>query len=436
MKYKIIIIVCMATLLASCVRDTENLFDKSAEGRINEAVQTYRDLLTAQTNGWIVEYYPEKTQKYGGFNLYFRFEGNQVAVRSEIDPSVSAISTWSTGTDMGPTINFDTYNSVLHYFSDPGVPQGGGYGLNYEGDYEFVVVSGSADEFILMGKKTKNIIRMTPLPANKTADAYFQSIDNMSRNVIAPAYKMTVNNREVTIEKTFDANAFTLTVDGETVFAPFMVTPAGIKFYQPVTILNQTLQVFTYNAAEDKIKSNQNNAEISFALTSLANYFVDHLANMNWYFSTENMAPGSPFATAWNTAKTRLKNELGYDLAYMWFGTFYEGLPEGLSFICFDPVTNVAYAVLYLYDFVPVGDNSIKLVYNGDLYYWGDGGLNAHYSLQDFTVTAFAGKTFTLEPDVDITNPKNMVRMKELKLIDSANPNNWVKVGLEEVLWP
>ena len=426
---------CLAvSLLVSCVHHTEDIFDKPAAERIAESLQTYRELLTAQTNGWLVEYYPEKTRKYGGFNLYFLFGDVNVTVRSEIDPAASATSAWSTGTDMGPTINFDTYNKVLHYFSDPAIPQGGGYGLNYEGDYEFVVESGTASEFILRGKKTGNIIRMTPFPANLSWYEYSQFLNAMDQNVIAPAYKMKVNDREISIVKSVGANAFILKVGNVTTFAPFMVTLTGIKFYEPITILTETLQILTYHATEDKLVSENQKSEISFDLVSLSKYFVDNLNSTDWYFSTENIATGSAFETAWNTAKNSLEN-IDETLAFMWFGIIDPEYSAGISFASWDG--SILYGGTFAYNFETVSDNRIRLVYSGSR----NAGLANWYAnnapgFTSFTVTAFNGKTFTLEPDVDITNPKNMARIKEMKLTDILNQNSWIKVGLDEKIWP
>jgi len=425
-------------LKTSCVYYTENLFDKSAEERMTEALKTYRQLLTAQTNGWIVEYFPEKTRKYGGFNLYFRFEGDNVTIRSEIDPAVSATSAWSTGTDMGPTINFDIYNAVLHYFSDPGVPQGGGYGLNYEGDYEFVVISGSATEFVLMGKKTKNIIHMKPLPAGISADAYFQAIDEMDQNVIAPAYKMTVGSKEISIVRKGRTKVFALKInenDKETISAPFIVTTDGIKFYEPLTIDGKTLHVFTYQAAGDKIISDKGNAEISVVIVPLSTYFSDGLSFNDWYFKTENIGPG--YLTAWNTAKNNLLNKQ-FKLAYAWLGALGDDTPAGVSIGVWDDETRVVYVGTYAYDFEIVSNDRIKFNYNQAKTNAG-GNVASYFSsaVSGFTINAFNGRTFTLVPDRDIiTNPKNVVRIDEITLVDVTNPNNWVKVGLEEVLWP
>ena len=441
MKNRFLIITYLTTsLLAECAHDTEDLFDKSADERITESLKVYCELLTAQTNGWTVEYYPERTQKYGGFNLYFRFEGNHVTVQSEIDPDVSATSLWSTGTDMGPAINFDTYNAVLHYFSDPAMAQGGGIGLNYEGDYEFVVVSGTAAEFILMGKKTKNIIRMTPLPMNISVDEYFQSIDEMDQNVIAPAYKMIVGGKEISIARKGRTKVFALKInenDKETISAPFMVTPDGIKFYEPVTIDGKTLHEFTYQAAGDKMISNQGNAEISILTIPLSKYLIDGLSFTDWYFKTDNIGP--EYLTAWNAAKNNLLDYQGYRfrLAYTWLGALGEDYPAGISIGVWDEEDNVVYGGTYAYDFETVSDDRIKFNYNQTR--TNADGINASFfsdAVSGFTVHAFNGQTFTIVPDRDITNPKNIVRIEEITLIDATNPNHWVKVGLEEVLWP
>jgi hypothetical protein len=420
--------------MTACEPYTENLFDKPAAERIAESLQTYHELLTAQTNGWLVEYYPEKTQKYGGFNLFFRFGNEYVTVGSEINPSETSASLWSMGSDMGPTINFDTYNTVLHYFSDPELNQGGGRGLNYEGDYEFYVESGSETEFILRGKKTKNIIRMTPLPAGSKWDEYGKSIQRMRDNVVAPDYKMTINGKEISIEKSINANLFILKTNSETVYAPFIVTLNGIKFYTPIEIEHQTLQFFTYQNKEDILKSDDGNSIISFVVSSLSNYFINNLALADWNFSTDNIGPG--YLPAWNTAKTNLEK---YDLQliFMWLGILADGYPKGISFGVYEEEEDAVWWGTYAYNFEAVGDNRVKFVYNKSL--TSSNGINADVfapMMQDFTINAFNGRTFTLEPDVDVSDPKNMTNIKEFKLIDVTNPNNWVKVGLEDVIWP
>jgi len=436
MKYKTLILsFFLATVLASCVRHTDDLFDKTPAERITESLQTYRELLTAQTNGWLVEYYPERTRRYGGFNLHFRFEGENVTVQSEIEPDVSATSAWSTGSDMGPTINFDTYNRLLHFFSDPSIPQGGGYGLNYEGDYEFVVESGTEEEFILRGKKTKNIIRMMPMPANLSWSEYSQSLQTMKANIDAPAYKMIVRGREISIIKSPNANVFFLNTGSATTSAPFIVTPTGIRFYEPTAILTETLHEFFYNEAEDIMQEVNGNAEISFVLVPLSKYFVDNLPYANWFFKTENIGAG--LLPAWNTIKSNLDNQLDETLYVMWLGKLLENMPTGITFASWDYENNRPWYGTYAYDFEIINDNRIRFAHNQAR--TNADGINASYYaplLQDFTISSFNEKTFELEPDVDVSNPKNMTQIKKITIRDVQNPENWVTVTLEEVIWP
>jgi hypothetical protein len=438
MKNKILIIIWLwgaASSFSSCVRHTEDIFDKPASERISEALQTCQNLLVGQTNGWVVEYYPESTQKYGGYNLYFKFDRQSVIVRSEIDPSGSSESLYTMGSDMGPAINFDTYNTVLNYFSDPAINQGGGYGLNYEGDYEFFVVSSSETEFILKGKKTKNIIRMTPLPDNLTWDDYVQSIKAMEDEVIVPAYRMTVDGREISIQKSAGFRVFLLRTGNTTISAPFIVTPTGIKLYQPVTILDKTLQFFTYSHSEDKIIEDRDNSIISFVIPPLNKYFCDYLAYIYWFFQTADIGPG--YLTAWNTAKTSLENEFGETLYMMWLGTIDPGYPEGVSFASWDYSGDRAWYGTYAYDFDPVGEDRVTFVFDGNR--TAVEGINAGYyasSLLGFA-KIFDGKTFTLEPDVDITtNPKNLTKIAKLKFTDTTDPDNWFTVGVNTVTFP
>ncbi|MDR1672027.1 MAG: DUF4302 domain-containing protein [Bacteroidales bacterium] len=434
-KFSIIIPLVGTALLSSCVHYTEDIFDKPASERIAESIQAYQNLLVGQTNGWLVEYYPESTQKYGGYNLYFKFEDQSVTVKSEIDPSVSSESLYSIGSDMGPTINFDTYNTLLHYFSDPAFNQGGGYGLNYEGDYEFLIINGSETEFILKGKKTKNTIRMTPLPADLSWNDYVQSIKAMEAEVIVPAYRMTVDGREIYIQKSPGARFFMLRIGNDVVPAPFIVTPAGIKLYQPVTILDKTLQFFTYNHSEDKIVEDSDNSIISFVYPPLNQYFLDNLTITDWFFQTADIGPG--YLTAWNTAKADLENKDGEELYMMWLGTIDADYPPGVSFASWDYSGDRAWYGTYVYNFETAGENRVTFLF--DSYRTSTEGVNASYYASRLMVFAgiFNGQTFTIEPDVDITtNPKNITKITKLKFTDVANPDNWFTVGLNTVIRP
>ena len=52
--------------VASCDNDTDLLFDESAAERKAGANKEYNEALKFSDQGWLFQYFPEETQKYGG----------------------------------------------------------------------------------------------------------------------------------------------------------------------------------------------------------------------------------------------------------------------------------------------------------------------------------------------------------------------------------
>ena len=171
MKKLIYTLLAFATVCFSCVQDVDDVYDKPVAQRVEEAVQEYHDLLVSSEHGWLMEYYPHSSQIYGGFNYIMKFKGgDKVTISTDAfgKPEETEESLFSIKKDIGPTLNFDTYNSLFHYFSDSDISGGAGTGKGYEGDYEFLLRSHTENEIVLRGKKTKNIIRMTRLAEDAT----------------------------------------------------------------------------------------------------------------------------------------------------------------------------------------------------------------------------------------------------------------------------
>ena len=303
MKKYIALITIACSILSSCVKDADPIFDESASKRLAERLNEFKSLLTSNTNGWLVEYYPHSTQMYGGFNLYFKFDGGEVTVKAlkeeaKLDEEVKlneaeATSLYSLGEDMGPTLNFDTYNIVLNYFSDPSFYINGKPGSGLQGDYEFIYMSGNEQEIILKGKKTKNVIRMIPFPASETWENFSQSIVEMKNRVIAPAYAMTVNGNSITnvsrttsqflnITNTTESEGDPALTVTEKYSAPFIVTTKGIRFYQPITINDIEIQEFIFNPQNERLEAGSNTF-LSLIFPSPAGIFVS-----NTIISTNN----------------------------------------------------------------------------------------------------------------------------------------------------
>ena len=126
MKKLIYTLLAFATVCFSCVQDVDDVYDKPVAQRVEEAVQEYHDLLVSSEHGWLMEYYPHSSQIYGGFNYIMKFkEGDKVTISTDAfgKPEETEESLFSIKKDIGPTLNFDTYNSLFHYFSDSDISE-------------------------------------------------------------------------------------------------------------------------------------------------------------------------------------------------------------------------------------------------------------------------------------------------------------------------
>lgn len=118
-------------LLSSCVQDVDDVFDEPSSVRVEKALAEYQTLLKSAEYGWAMEYYPSSTQAYGGYLFTMKFkDGDQVTVSTDAfeEAEKEVTSLYSLKKDIGPTLNFDTYNELFHHFSDPDIIDGGGKG--------------------------------------------------------------------------------------------------------------------------------------------------------------------------------------------------------------------------------------------------------------------------------------------------------------------
>lgn len=241
MRGKIVYIayLIVAGLLHSCTNEVDDLFNTSAQQRVNEEIKTCRALLASSELGWRLDYYPSPKQTYGGYAMTMKFDETKATIASEItgDPAKTVTSLYSLKADMGPTLNFDTYNTIFHYFADPDNSEGGGHGKGYEGDYEFVIQSHSENEIILKGKKTKNLMKMTRL--TEPSETYLASVmateTKISSVVGIMGYTGKINGQKVSLLIPSDRR-INIQTDESLFSTAFMFTAEGIQFYHPVNI--------------------------------------------------------------------------------------------------------------------------------------------------------------------------------------------------------
>ena len=235
-----------AFVFSACVKDDNEVFEKSASVRLSEALASAQKVLTGASNGWAMYYYPDPDQSYGGYMYTMKFTDTEVTVASELFED-SYTSLYKMTTDNGPVLSFDTNNYAFHYFATPSGGSRNLYGESglyqgYKGDFEFMILSATADEVILKGKRTGNTIKMVPL--TKDMETYAGEVAEMAEAVFVSTFSGTIggdeaevyldlSNRWAYIELTGEKYA-----EAEDAYAEsaYMFTENGIRLYKPVTV--------------------------------------------------------------------------------------------------------------------------------------------------------------------------------------------------------
>lgn len=187
----------------SCVSEEEDLFDKSAAERMNEALTKYKAILQDDPQGWVMEFYPSD-RSMGGYTYTAKFDNGKVDMTSELSLNSSSGDKWPAGTvvtsyyrvisEQSALLTFDTYNLLFHFFSEP---RGSSDVDGYASDYEFVFMEVSEDRIVLKGKKYGNKMVMTKL--TESAGSYMQRYWICRKNICCASHEMIVAGKEYTI---------------------------------------------------------------------------------------------------------------------------------------------------------------------------------------------------------------------------------------------
>lgn len=206
-----ILLLASVAVLFSCKSEEDDIFDKSAAERLIDIQKTFTDRLVDSEGGWVMEYYPGTNDIYpfsnGNLLLMKFYADNTVNIATKNPPVqqsddfadyivneerlfpqefrnafknhelLSETSLWEVITDNGPVLTFDSYNSVMHYLSDPG------FGIG--GDYEFLLIDVPENGQIVKtkGKKRNFDIRMTRLPAGTDFEEYLDDVQGFTAKV-------------------------------------------------------------------------------------------------------------------------------------------------------------------------------------------------------------------------------------------------------------
>ena len=400
-------------LAAACSPEEDDIFSDSSANRADAAIAADMQVLTGAANGWLMEYYPEASQMYGGYNILLSFsEDGRVTVAGDIvsDPTATATSLFSVKQSAGIVLSFDTYNEIFHFFSNPGNSTGGGNGYGLEGDYDFLILEATPQQVKLKGKKSGSYAVLTPMEGDWAA--YIQEVQAAEATMLAAQYNITdgtntatasVNYRNMTINYTEGDEALSMP-------APFIVTLTGIKFYEPITLWGQTITGFTYDFANDSFTANElPNITMKREIPPINQTFI----NGNWFMTYESM--GSFAQAAYARLQPALEaNDIQW--GYIFLGDML------LGEFGFNIIDNTTSATVFPYDYQLIGDDQVSFYWNG----MGAGNATLYYSQLGIGPVLevfgnYAPRTFTITTDdpeaptyvtlTDNSEPSNVITM-------------------------
>lgn len=271
MRYIILYIIALA-FFAGCTKKTDNLFEKTADERLNDALNGYQTALTGAP-GWKLFVYPKGLEddniKVGGLTYYLRFlNNNRVSMVSDFTTAIAASpkeSGYRIKALQRPSLIFDTY-TYMHIPADPDPdvsfsPTGTG-GNGWGTDFNFAFTETTIkDTFRLKGNFNKSealLIKAT----QAEMDAAFSRgrlRDIMNFTFGYPAsnpflYFQASPSLRAGVGFNLDLNILTFTyLDGGNLVnrsIPFSFTINGIFLQTPVTIGSYTFQEMFWDEAK------------------------------------------------------------------------------------------------------------------------------------------------------------------------------------------
>ncbi|MDR2148444.1 MAG: DUF4302 domain-containing protein [Tannerella sp.] len=256
--------------IVSCDREEEDIFNASTEARMAEAIAGFKSILSEGTGEWLVNYYPEANHAIGGYALYCKFAPDgSVQVASEVETNAEALelasSTWEIVSYQGAVLSFDTYNPVMHYFSEPYQNDVTGRG----GDYEFVLMrtAQAQDSVYVKGVKGGNRMVFQKIPGGISGMDYLAQTAQLANDIsYARNFRFMLNGAEIgtatfstATSNSLRNRSFTLNYPAggkdTTLTLYYTFTPTGIDLYEAATVNDVTVKSLTWNDAEKTFSS-------------------------------------------------------------------------------------------------------------------------------------------------------------------------------------
>lgn len=426
-KINIFLLILLTFTIQSCLKDDEDKFPVSAAERMEQRLIENEAALLSAANGWLMKYYPQEDQEYGGYNFFVKFKDeNKVDVMSERGGSEKIVeSFYSLTGDNGPVLRFDTHNELFHYFAEPKNPDGiGPADSGMQGDYEFMILEATPEKVTMKGKKTGNLIIMVPLQSQWSL-AMDEILDLDNRINDFSTYIYEVNGFTAQVTRDYRNLSFTYKENEEVIteYMAYITTKVGIDLYVPLELGG--VKVASFKFVEDSENAYFIDDETNAKLTVTAAPLNRQLVNGLWSFKYSKL--GLFGKRGWDVFKEKL-DERAVELHYAYLGSvsnqfaFYylKGTSERSDLGYF----NMSYDL--------IEDNRIAINWNGKgggSYFW-DAFL---FKIGNFISLVSNQPTIKREFIITTDDPR---KPTWLKLQDAKNPLNYFTLFKEDVKYP
>lgn len=320
--FQLAAIAALGLSFAACSNEEDDIFSQSAAERLNASSAKYTERLTAQPNGWAMQLYPTTDDEapYGaGYLLLLDFDADhkvKAAMNNQLSNNVYEEDTsfWEIVTDDGPVLSFDTYNNVIHAFSNPedlpftGTQQSPNneQGTGMGGDYEFIVVDAPEDASYMMlkGKKRATYNLLTPIEVGVDYEDYLTDVNNFQAKMFPASYPVcnyvAFGDSLYRMEGADDRlpNIYPDGADAVTTqfFDPFLITKRGDQYYlrfrDAFNINGHQPQEFHYDTTRDQFVSTEDSTCYIYGNDALT-FYTSALdgGQQSWKFtSASNMS--------------------------------------------------------------------------------------------------------------------------------------------------
>jgi hypothetical protein len=170
-------------------------------------------------------------------------------------------------------LTFNTFNKVLHAFSNPENPDG--YGLM--GDYEFIITKTSGDTLYMKGKKYKSDILMYPLKNVVDENAYLQQINTLYNQIFteeSPQLTLVTGTNNYYLNGGY-TGVMDIARGSFVLNAPFIMKENGIRFQNVIEVESLKLQEFTLKPDKSAFVSVSNPAVMIMGPSDLSSFILN-----------------------------------------------------------------------------------------------------------------------------------------------------------------